>query len=439
MNPVIDQDRANFLQTKIATNPKLQLLPQWVRDQKELPVVSVPIEWVRFSTLNHRTRAEQKREISKSQTLGLFSEDPLGEMAQNAQLQILTTQYGFDELLTDLRKRGQRELAVVTAEGILINGNRRAAALRQLWFKEHAEKARYIKTFVLPSDADKNELIDLETELQVAKDLREEYSWVNEALLIEEIFEMTNKDWDKVAKRMRLDKDDVQTQYAKLQQLHQLVAMSNGTRYHADFDDNNSAFEELAKHIKGKSPREAASVRNVYFLGTLAGTKYRDLRHLKRPDASTFVHDEFVNEPTLKSLMSLADDSGDNEPHDIFDDVLGADDAPDSDHVNAVLSFLAKQKIDQVVDLPAGDTVTVEQLLGSVKSAVDAAAKEASEESKEARAALAPLNKLDNATSNINGAIKALAKARVQDDWDEEAFKAKVEEVKSAISQIEIM
>lgn len=438
MNPVIDQERASFLASR-TTNKNRQLLPQWVRPEKELPVVTLPIEWVRFSTLNHRTRAEQDREKQKSGNSELFTGDPLGDHAQTMQLKILSEQGGFDDLKKDLEKRGQQEPAVVTAEGILINGNRRAAALRKLWLDDHVESARYVRAFVLPADASKDELIDLETELQVSKDFREEYSWVNEALLIEEIFESSNKSWNKVAKRMRLEKEEVQEQYEKLQQLHQLVALSNGQRYHADFVGNNSAFRELAIHIRGKSPQEAASVRSVYFLGTLAGTNYRDLRHLRRSDAVDFVREEFSNDLFLRSLLAKSNSKNDHEAIDLLDDVLGEEKGSELPDLNQVLSFLAAQRPEAIVTLPTGEQVAVDQLLTSVKSAVDAAAKEASENLKDAKAVVAPTKKLDLAKDNILRAGAALAKARSQSDWDERALKAKIEEVKAAISQLESM
>lgn len=436
MNPVIDQERAGFLALRVQKSNK-QLLPQWVRPEKELPVVTLPIGWVRFSTLNHRTRAEQDREIRKSGNTALFTEDPLGDQAQAIQLKILSEQGGFEELKRDLQERGQQEPAVVTAEGILINGNRRAAALRRLWQDSHEENARYIRAFVLPADATKDELIDLETELQVSKDYREEYSWVNEALLIEEIFESSNKNWEKVAKRMRLERDQVQEQYEKLQQLHQLVALSNGKRFHADFVGNNSAFRELAIHVRGKSPQEAASVRSVYFLGTLAGTNYRDLRHLRRSDAVDFVREEFSNDLFLKSLLYSSDDTGKDTSYDLLDDVLGEGNSSSTPDLNPVLSFLAAQRPEEVVTLPTGEQVSVEQLLTSVKSAVDAAAKEASENVKDAKAVVAPIKKLELAKENIDRARAALAKARSQNEWDESAFKDKIEEIKAAIHRIE--
>lgn len=438
MNPVIDQERADFLAARL-TEPKKQLLPQWMRPEKELPVVNLPIEWVRFSTLNHRTRAEQMREIEVSGIADLFSGDPMGFAAQDAQLKILSSQEGFDALKQDLRERGQQEPAVVTAEGVLINGNRRSAGLRDLWLNDHVQSARYVRAFVLPADATADELIDLETELQVAKDYREDYSWVNEALLIEEIFESSNKDWDRVAHRMRLKPAEARAQYEKLQQLHQLVAMSNGTRHHADFVGNESAFEELSKHVKDKPPEEAAVVRSVYFLGTLAGVNYRDLRHLRRKDASAFVRDEFSTDPTLTSLLTGVTGRGGNAADDLLNDVLGESNGPTSSDLTSVLSLLAQSKADDVVDLPNGKKVPVDELLNSVRSAVSSAAKEASEHAKDAQAVVAPTERLRSAGDEIARAKAALAKARSHDGWNEAEFKKSLIEVKAAVAEIEAL
>lgn len=439
MNPVIDQERAEFLNTRVATVPR-QLLPQWVRPEKELPVVSIPIDWVRFSTLNHRTRAEQMREIQKKGLADLFSGDPLGAAAQQAQFEILSSQDGFEDLKQDLRERGQQEPAVVTAEGVLINGNRRAAGLRGLWLNDHLPSARYVRAYVLPADATADELIDLETELQVAKDYREDYSWVNEALLIEEIFEASNKDWDRVAHRMRVRVDKVRAQYEKLQQLYQLVAMSNGTKHHADFVGNETAFEELSKHVRDKPPEEAASVRSVYFLGTLAGVNYRDLRHLRRKDASIFVRDEFSLDPTLTSLLTIADGVSKDPADDLLDDVLGpADTVDDQSDLTTVLSFLAQRRADEVVEMPDGARVPIEALLGSVRSAVNSAAKEASEEAKDAQAVVAPIVRLSSARGDIKRAATTLAKARAQAGWQEAEFKRNIDLVKAAIADIETL
>jgi hypothetical protein len=438
LNPVVDQERAGFLATRVA-GAKLQLLPQWMRPEKELPVVNLPVDWVRLSTLNHRTRAEQMREIKMTGAENLFSGDPMGSAAQGAQLRILSMQEGFEDLKQDLRERGQQEAAVVTGEGVLINGNRRSAALRDLWVNEQLPSARYLRAYVLPSDATPDELIDLETELQVAKDYRENYSWVNEALLIEEIFESSNKDWNRVAHRMRLKTANVISQYEKLQQLHQLVAISDGLRHHADFVANESAFTELSAHIKGKSAQEAASVRNAYFLGTLSGVSYRDMRHLLRKDASNFVDSEFAAEPTLVALRSISSGGDGKVSDDLLDDVFGDSRSRSPVDLSPVLSFLAQRRRDEVVRMPSGAEVPVEELLDSVRSAIRSAAREASEETKDAQAVVAPIARLSAACDNIARAKTALVKARAQSGWDELTLKKKIREVKEAIAQIEAL
>ena len=176
-NKFMDKERVDFLSEKVKASLKMGLLPAWPRAEKELPLVELEVDWVRFSTLNHRTRAEQRRAIHATGTTDLFTMDPLGQTAQKAQYDILCGQSSFEDLKIDLNERGQQEHAVVTAEGVLINGNRRAAAIRSLLHDDKNLNCRYVRCLVLPADSNCSELLQLETELQVAKDFKQEYSW----------------------------------------------------------------------------------------------------------------------------------------------------------------------------------------------------------------------------------------------------------------------
>ena len=147
-NLVLDQERVEFLRARSST--KMALLPAWPRPQKELRVVEVEVNWVRFSTLNHRTKAEQLRVIHDLKRPDLFTADPLGNDAQQAQYKILRGQAGFEDLKDDLQVRHQQEYAVISAEGVLINGNRRAAALRSLFYDDHVLDAKYLRCLLLP-------------------------------------------------------------------------------------------------------------------------------------------------------------------------------------------------------------------------------------------------------------------------------------------------
>ena len=434
-NPVLDQERVEYLRARQAASEpeKRVLLPAWPRPDRELPQVHLEVNWVRLSTLNHRTRSEQMRIAHQLNRPDLFKADPNGEEAQDQQYRILADQEGFDDLKVDLRDRGQQQPAVVTAEGVLINGNRRTAALRSLFNDDDHQPSRHITCLVLPADANLSEMVDLETELQIAREFKEDYTWVNEALLIEEIFEREGKDWKRVASRMHMAVPAVRRQYEKLQQLHQLVALSQGTRHHADFVENESAFTELANHVKGKPADEAASVRGAYFLGTLTGVNYRTLRHLRRPDASRRVRQELEGDPTLGPLLN-ADDQ--KEESDILDEVLGSQNDQGSSDLTPILSYVARQGQSQEVEVN-GEKIATKDLRDSIKLAVDIAAEEAHNEDEDQNAAAAPIKHLERATSSVAKAADALEKARPLKDWDEAEYAKRLAQFKATLPRLD--
>ena len=434
-NPLLDRERADYLRAR-QTERKM-LLPAWPRLDKELRFVEVEVKWVRFSTLNHRTRAEQMRAIHVSKNPDLFTADTLGPEAQDAQYHILKSQEGFQALKDDLRARKQQEPAVLTADGILINGNRRSAALRSLDLDDKYQGAKYVHCLVLPEDATPIELIDLEAELQVARDFKEDYSWINEALLIEELFEREGRDYEKVASKMHQDVQRVRPLHEKLQQVHQLVALSQGSRFHIDFEANESAFDELTKHIRNKPKNEADGVRATYFLGTLADVNYRRLRHLRRADAADMVLREVSNDPALKSLLSVSVSSPDCKSNgDPLDDVLGTPFRPAGLH--DVLALVAAKKPEETVVLPGGGAAQVQDLFDTLRSAINAAADEAEEEQRDQTAVSTPVKRAEKAAIELERALSALPRARAFGEWRETDLEQHLSAIRVLIDKMQL-
>lgn len=431
--PILDQERANLIRGR--KSEKTTSLPAWPRKDKELHLVDLETTWVRFSVLNHRTKAEQLREIKQSRNPDLFSSDPLGSVAQTTQYNILRSQGGFGDLKSDLKERGQREPAIVTAEGVLINGNRRSAALRSLFVDDNYMAARYVQCLVLPEDATVEELVDLETELQIARDFKEDYSWVNEALLIEELYDRCNKNFQAVAIRMHREVSDIQSRYERLQQLNQLIELSNGAYLHVDFGEKETPFEELSKHIRNKRPDEAEGVRAVYFLGTLADVNYRDLRHLRRPDAAQLVRAELATDPGLRPLLQHADKLETAQVADPLDDLLG--DRDTSVGIAPVLSLLAQKRRDEMIAIPDGPELQVDELFRTIKSAITTAALEAKTEQSDQEAVDEPANRVKKALREIQLATAALPKAQSYKEFDRAELATQVEALQSAMAALE--
>ncbi|MDB5991259.1 MAG: ParB/RepB/Spo0J family partition protein [Herbaspirillum sp.] len=435
-NPVLDGGRADFLKNRIEATKNYGDLAAWPRTNKRLSLVEMEVNWVRFSTLNHRTKAEQRREIQRHQNPGLFTQDPLGSQAQLAQFNILSSQHGFEDLKNDIKKRGQQEPAVITAEGVLINGNRRTAALRSLYEGETHLAARYVQCLVLPEDATSVEIIDLETELQIAKDFKEGYSWINEALLIEELFASEGRDFERLGRKMHRSSSDVRSMYEKIQQVNQLVELSGGTRFHLDFQEHESAFDELTTYIKSKSHEVIASVRAAYFLGTLSGVTYRELRNLRRPDASTLIVQEIRRDATIAPILDIVQGNSDekSDTDGLLDDVLGVE---NSDPLSDVLSYLAKKEKSESIDLPGSGHATVDDILQSLRRKIEAAAYEAREDQRDQNALEAPIDRLDAAAAEVVRAAQKLPRARVMVGWDEAEFLRKIGALKAAIEALE--
>jgi hypothetical protein len=432
--PILDPDRREFLSARKEIGRSH--LPAWPRSDKNLRLVELEIDWVRFSTQNHRTKAEQQRVIHQSQQSDIFSADPLGESAQEAQLAILTGQDKFSDLKEDLLARGQQEPALVTADGVLINGNRRTAAMRTLRSEGHL-KFKYVRCLVLPDDATPGEILDLEAELQVARDFREEYSWINEAMMIEELYELYGRDWEQVAQRMRRKVSEVRAQYEKLLLVQQLVDQSQGAWLPIDFADSESAFTELAGHIRNMTAAEAAEVKSVYFLGIISGANYRDLRHFRKSeDPGSLVAGELHRESTLEGLLTAANSAhAENDDADLLDDFL-EDAEPENTVIEDLLRLVVTKRPESVIEMPDGSGVSMQSAMRGLRGAVTAAADEAKERTREQDVLEAPFQAAKAAFVALNRLPHQLRKARASSGWSEAAFQEELDNIEKLMEEI---
>jgi hypothetical protein len=270
----------------------------------------------------------------------------------------------------------------------------------------------------------------------VAKDFKQEYSWVNQALLIEELYESYGRDFSAVATLMHRKVKEIREDYEKIQQVNQLVALSQGKWLHVDFEPNESAFNELAQHIRNKNDGEREAVRSVYFLGTLAGVNYRDLRHLRRADAEDLVGDELRGDEQLSEILTVAAVNSEDaeQKNDLLDDVLG--NSGGTSVVRQVLEFVAGLEKDQPVELPSGAEVEVADIYDQIGRAVTKAAEEADEQRRDINAVRAPIIRMERALAEITRARDSLATARAIPGWDEALFSAKVDAVEIKLNEL---
>lgn len=150
---------------------------------RPLPVIEVPIEMLVYRIENIRTKSLQKQWLAQHRELprDLFVSDPFSIEAQETQHQVLKLLVDKENLLKTFKdndKLQQTEPLICSNDGIVVNGNRRLCAWRELYYNNRAKYAHFqtIRIAVLP-DSDSQGMYDLEVALQIHSDMKAEYVW----------------------------------------------------------------------------------------------------------------------------------------------------------------------------------------------------------------------------------------------------------------------
>lgn len=157
---------------------------EWRGEQKHLSVISMPVDLLYLNPDTHRIRAQRTLDPERDRML---DERPWSEAAQDYLALLLSrspsnpnqTDPDFTALQDELDDFGQKEPGIISPDGILVDGNTRCAALRKIGIKD-------IRVGVLPPDTSRRDINSVELALQLRKDKRREYSYINRLIAIEE-------------------------------------------------------------------------------------------------------------------------------------------------------------------------------------------------------------------------------------------------------------
>ncbi len=105
------------------------------------------------------------------------------------------------------RHAKQTEPLLVTAAGLVVNGNRRLASMRELWASDPGRFGSFerISVAVLPEGLSADDIEYIEAALQLAPDLKLDYSWINRRLKLRDHVEHLGLDRDALLAAYRFD------------------------------------------------------------------------------------------------------------------------------------------------------------------------------------------------------------------------------------------
>ncbi|MEV6930915.1 transcriptional regulator [Dactylosporangium sp. NPDC051485] len=223
-------------------------------------VIDMPVTQLFYNPGTHRIRAQRSHDAEKDRALDI---DPWSEGSQEYLRYLLTTQPAdpakrdprFDELKESLRDYKQLEPGLITRDGILVNGNTRHAALKELG-------ASTIRVGVLPASCTWADIHAVELTLQLRHDRRRDYSYINHLLALEEQVAL-GRSLSDIARDFHTTTPACVRDAWILNELRELIRRSASGDFSLrlmDFENDKEKLFELYRTVTSEKSREKAEL-----------------------------------------------------------------------------------------------------------------------------------------------------------------------------------
>jgi hypothetical protein len=241
---------------------------------KDCSVIRIPIDLPIYRVKNGRTQVEQLLFIKdkgkpadffitgeENNSVQLFQHSFLISLAQDQKGNI------FDELE---HVASQRERLLITVDGIVVNGNRRLAAMREL-YKSNPQvfsEFSHVDVVVLPPEATEEDIEMIETELQLKPETKLEYSWIARRLKLRlqlNVLKIPRDDIKRIYRFKREEEINVELQQLFLAEEYLESYLGKPFAY-KEVIKSEQLFKDLQKALSGKSGEEEKIRRILGFL-----------------------------------------------------------------------------------------------------------------------------------------------------------------------------
>lgn len=394
----------------------------WRGVPRPLPVISVSPTALYYNPHTHRIRAQRSLDPERD---AILDTDPFGTAAQLYLSELLVgdpsdprkEDPAFVALRENIQDHGQNNPGIITREGVLINGNTRRAALLNLGFDQ-------MRVAVLPSDASIEDIESIELSLQLQREYRRDYSFMNFLLAIDERLK-GGGDAKRVIKEFRIKQKTLDRSTWILEQIREIIRRSAveldsgevvALRL-VDFEGDQGKLEELHRAyvgLRNDSPDEAARMLEARILALVLDKSKTDLR---------LIDDGFADQYLSELAPDITESSGAVATGTV--DIPGLGAVPTAENgpseaaraaTDAVLRARAISKSSSVV----GDDLVkkANETLSSAESLVEQGLDREGRTARLKKRKFAPAERISDATEDIAEATSAVHEARSTNTFD---------------------
>ena len=208
----------------------------------------------------------------------------------------------------------QQRYGIVTADGKIIDGNRRASLLNRIWrddtipsnIKQHTQ---YFEAIILPVDADRKEILRLETTYQMGEDAKVDYGPIEKYLKAGDLSEEGFSDAE-IANFMGIKPKDVAWYLRILKLMNEYLDNFGYTGIYTMLEEKEDPFQKLEAALRGYKAgnvtkmwgydveADVSDLKTIAFDYIRLGLEQTDFRDIIRKpsntqtDASLFANEE---------------------------------------------------------------------------------------------------------------------------------------------------
>jgi hypothetical protein len=226
----------------------------------DLPVVRLPIDSLIYRLDNGRTGLRQVEWIRKHnlpQDYFLKAEEDASaqQIQHNILLELANDKRG--DIYKEMQYKGrQTEYLLVTNSGVVVNGNRRLAAMRQLLIEDSAHCASFshVDVAVLPPETTRLDIEDIESELQETPETKLEYDWISRRIKMRYRRDVLKFSPDRLVKIYRLKREQINKEIQQLQIAEDYLERYLGKPLEYELvEDAEEIFRQLQQALESKS------------------------------------------------------------------------------------------------------------------------------------------------------------------------------------------
>lgn len=240
----------------------------------ECPVIRIPIDMPIYRMKNGRTQVEQFlyiRENNKSNNLFKNGEEDQTVQLIQHKFLLKLSKDSRGPIYNELEHvTSQRERLLITSEGVIVNGNRRVAAMRDLFLRDPRvfKEFSHVDVVVLPPEATEKDIEMIETELQLKPETKLDYGWIERRLKLRLHVYDLKIPRDEIKKVYRFKReDDINVELQQLALAEEFLEKYLEIPFaYKEIAKSEQIFKDLQKALSGKSGEEEEIRRLMGFL-----------------------------------------------------------------------------------------------------------------------------------------------------------------------------